>query len=442
VVGTLKAVQETARLMAEKRKADRLGAAGSNSASSSSTYLPQQQQQQQQQQPVVVGLNKTALLLDLQQERLAIDLRLGQCIAEPENTWLTTDIVAQATMDELNEANLRDIATFMVLVRDEMDAQVQADANTATYTNADVDASGNADSATSTMAQEVLDQLRTDLKSIQELRLRVAGAVSYAIADQLYRQILGLSPSGSATTTEAATAIDDDEENDLPIVLRLDEIQELLNAPPLPQANYDDDDGTTSTMPFTAPTNFMDVTNAKSRSSSSMGREGNVKATAVDPSTTATPWRRQSAFIDFVDLIPDAVIDATMAGGAETTATVGDAVAAFVDVGGKSFNAEIVTDDDFDTTLAAKRVATFRGDDVSDDDAVSEAEEPNIVTVAALRTLDVVFFVLEKFFTVAVPKAVMLGTNVVRRLEEAQQEGKGSKGWKAIRKTASAKGRY
>jgi hypothetical protein len=133
--------------------------------------------------------------------------------------------------------------------------------------------------------------------------------------------------------------------------------------------------------------------------------------------------------------------------GPETTATVGDAVAAFVDVGGKSFNAEIVTDDDFEIAVGgqpAKRVATFRGDDVDNDDgdAVSEPEQPNIVTVALLRLLDVVFFVVEKFFTVAVFKAVVIGTNVVRRLEEATREGKGSRGWKPIRKTASAKGRY
>ena len=134
-----------------------------------------------------------------------------------------------------------------------------------------------------------------------------------------------------------------------------------------------------------------------------------------------------------------------MDGRGETTATVGDAVAAFVDVGGKSFNAEIVTDDDFDN-IATKRVATFRGDDAyydddSDDDD-TEKQEPNLVTVAVLRSLDVVFFVVEKFFTVAVPKAVMIGSNVVQRLAEAQHEGKGSTGWREIRKTASAKGRY
>lgn len=445
VVGTLKAVQETARLVAERgKKAERLAAA----TASSSAFLPQQQQQ-------YMGLNKTALLLDLQQERLAIDLRLGKCIAEPENTWLTTDIVAQATMD-LSEASLREIATFMVLVRDEMDAQVQADANDNVNVNAiDTDESvvivdaTKTTTTTSAMVQKVLDQLRADLKSIQELRSRVAGAVSFVIAEQLYSQILGL-PS---TTTSSSSDVDMQPEQVLPLVLRLDEFQEQLYAPPPPQAMPDsEDDYDTSTMPFTAPTKFVDVTNVKIRSSSSRISTGrDVIATAVADPTTTPSWRQSlskatAAFIDFVDLIPDSVIDATM-DGPETTATVGDAVAAFVDVGGKSFNAEIVTDDDFEIAVGgqpAKRVATFRGDDVDNDDgdAVSEPEQPNIVTVALLRSLDVVFFVVEKFFTVVVLKAVVIGTNVVRRLEETTWEGKGSRGWKPIRKTASAKGRY
>jgi hypothetical protein len=456
VAGTLRAVQEsTSRLLQEQRsKAQRLTGSRVGDVSSSSTYLPFQQQQQQQQQQAAVfgGLDKTALLLDLQQERLAIDLRLGRCIAEPENTWLTTDIVAQATM-ELNEGSLRDIATFMVLVRDEMDAQVQADSTT-TNANSENEESNESvavmDAKSTAMVQEVLDQLRADLRSIQELRSRVAGAVSVVIADELYRQILGLWT---------------DEDDELPLMLRLDEIQEQLHAPPPPSPPHDmpfskkENDGydsvaSSNTMPFfTAPTKFVDVTNAKKMPFPFSSREKTttaaaVKATAiVDPAKTATPWWRpspsttkSSAFIDFVDLLPDAVIDATMDGGrGETTATVGDAVAAFVDVGGKSFNAEIVSDDDFD--FATKRVATFRGDDADADDAEKQ-EEPNLVTVAFLRSLDVVFFVVEKFFTVAVPKAVIIGTNVVQRLAEAQQEGKGSKGWKAIRKTVSAKGRY
>ena len=107
--------------------------------------------------------------------------------------------------------------------------------------------------------------------------------------------------------------------------------------------------------------------------------------------------------------------------------------------------AEIVTEDDFD--IAVGNSNTFKQVyDVNDIDqgVVSDSVDapPNVILVLVLRSVDVLLFVMEKVLTVAIPGTITIVFNVGKRLEEMNQLGLGSKGWKELGNVAKAKGRY
>lgn len=97
--------------------------------------------------------------------------------------------------------------------------------------------------------------------------------------------------------------------------------------------------------------------------------------------------------------------------------------------------AEIVTDDDFDECVGDTDTVRIV------DDEEDEPQKPNPAVQFSLRSLDVVFLVLEKTVT-AVPELVSRSGVVTSRLQDVQKDGKGSAGWKKLESAERGAKRY
>jgi hypothetical protein len=134
------------------------------------------------------------------------------------------------------------------------------------------------------------------------------------------------------------------------------------------------------------------------------------------------------------DVIPDAVFidvipDAFMMEAHERVEGMEDGV-------GAGMMAEIVSDDDFESAVnSAKKVFEVAVED-------TKREEPNLLFIVILRSLDVLFFVTEKTVTVVIPGTIVVVRTAWTRLDEMNRMGMGSEGWKELVNLAAAKGRY
>jgi nucleoid DNA-binding protein len=123
--------------------------------------------------------------------------------------------------------------------------------------------------------------------------------------------------------------------------------------------------------------------------------------------------------------------------GAETE--YASATSSFVDTtdddGLRQVTAEVILDDDFDESVfeQAKNVDNMSIEDLLEEARIKEEEdnkEPNIITKAALRSLDVVFLVVEKFISV-VPDVASVTKRILIRVSDSKlKDSQGScVGW-------------
>mmetsp|Transcript_16470 Transcript_16470/g.25612 ORF Transcript_16470/g.25612 Transcript_16470/m.25612 type:complete len:866 (+) Transcript_16470:176-2773(+) len=99
---------------------------------------------------------------------------------------------------------------------------------------------------------------------------------------------------------------------------------------------------------------------------------------------------------------------------------------------------EVVSDTDFDNAVGQVKSAETVGEEENE---VAESEPP-LPIVLLLRTLDVVFFLLEKILTVGLPGLFEIGDIASKRIAESNKGGQGSVGWKRIANTQDGSKRY
>lgn len=69
-------------------------------------------------------------------------------------------------------------------------------------------------------------------------------------------------------------------------------------------------------------------------------------------------------------------------------------------------------------------------------------EEESVLVDVTLRSLDVAFFLAEKVITVGIPGSIEVSKRLASRIEQANRDGFGSKGWKKLDNVKDAKKRY
>lgn len=231
-----------------------------------------------------------------------------------------------------------------------------------------------------------IDELLSMRAAIQELCTVMASDVSFLIADQMRFELL---ERGEST-------VDDEEKT--PLILRLEVFRYDISAADKPTAR--------ATTPAAVAVEKLDVVPVE-------GKVSSPEMYDVIPDAV------------FLDVIPDAFVMDTHDG-----VFVDDGM----DAADAGLMAEIVTDDDFESAVGAAKVAF--GDDES------EKKQDTFVIQATLRSLDVVFFLVERVLTVGVPGTVAMLATAMARVEGVNRNGRGSVGWKQLGNLASTKGRY
>jgi len=380
-VGMLSAVQETARIAAAKRK---------------ETLALKQ-----------AAFNRTVIYSQLLEERLAVQQRLVACIDEPQATWAVTEYTRT-----LSDDKLRQVATMLMLLRDNVMAKNQPE-------NVD------GEKVTIEQANALLLVLRSDLQAIGELKTCLEADISFGMADALYKAIVGISG---------------EESGEKPLLLRLDEFQAALQQPIVPYA--------TEIKPREDEIFFANAEiggSGESIPASWAARVSTDHPESDAPVDNQEPITQKAQFIDalVVDIVPEVVMRSDTLAEALAGDSGVDINNNYVESGlpkYKSFIAEVVSDDDVETAFGgAKAVKNLSDEEIEEEESV---QEPSMAVKALLRTLDIVFFVLEKSFTVVLPATIRYSVTAARRYDEVQRSGQGHEGWELLHNFADAKGRY
>ena len=390
---------------------------------STSNYLKAVKQQRQlqvsrkavarlQQAQEVVTTTQAALLEQVCRERVDVLERLQDCIESPENTWLSEEAVAAAAKDDnlkLDSDGLQQVVTLMIEIRDGIK-----------------ETSEENDYAQPLLFDDRIQELVAIRHRIAGLQDRTAAAVSTTIAQTLFNEILGIDPEFNADDVESG-----------PVMLRLEELQESYDKLQVTQTEVEQEYagleeslvGLEKAVASFQLETGQDLEVGDAYDGQWMAEDMNEFEPA---SNVAEPW---ITIPSFVDVVPEALYTKDTAPFYAAEIIEDNDDDEFLQSGPR-FVAEIVDDDDddFDAAFGQARVTTAADED--------ETKEPNLLADLSLRSLDIVFYVLEKTFTVVIPNAFRIGQTVTDRLQEIQKTNNGSRGWERVRNTVDAKGRY
>jgi len=367
------------------------------------------------------------LLDDLQREGARVRQRLKRCIDAPNETWLTSTVAAAQKEDI--RAGLQDAVTRLILLKLELEEEVQDGANTV-FAN----------------VEAAVAHLKTVRDRVEDLCERVDNNMSGAAAAQLRRELLGEPAAFFAQP---------------PLILRLDELAIVADkkiaaepesdgikaaAAETPESlgifgwqrlDTDDvDDADCDDDVFSAAHQVtIAAEESKTSPSDAFPSTGEAFQTQVGMPASAAA-KVEPAYLD-VDVIvgevnPDTVVMESNHNAEPHSATI--FVDDGIDAAGAGLIAEIVTDDDFDRAFGEAKVAV----------EVNEAEEEkedSILVQVLLRSLDVTFFLLEKILA-GIPGAIERSQTALTRFAEVNRDGRGTKGWKPVKNLADTKGRY
>jgi hypothetical protein len=356
-----------------------------------------------------VESKRDALLLDILNERSQIVERLQTCIEEPENTWLRQEVLAASYEPvHFDTDALQEIVTTLILVRNDMKAPLRDAA------------------ATAETFESVIEQLRVARRAIQDLRARSAEAVSYTVANALHDEILGLSIGEDAATKPS-------------LIMRLDEIEEIVLV-----------DGLEEIMPVdentTAESNEHFIFSIEDESVPWFARReyhARYEREAMARVKKDSKLEENALRADIIEVVPEVVISSysaenefieTPLEGAKVVVIESDDI----DASFAGLIVELVTDDDFDVAVGQRKTAVAVPEDEDDE----KTKDNGVLVQATLRSLDVLFFVVEKTLTVGIPKIIETSQTVSSRVDEVNRSGMGMNGWENIRSTVTGSRRY
>jgi len=204
------------------------------------------------------------------------------------------------------------------------------------------------------------------------------------------------------------------------------------------ESTADNDDGVVRVPPsFQQGAEFID-------SEFVMANKDNFNYFDAETVSSNTERFTTDSYLDNMDDAETMEVEAT----ASTSMPATGRVTASDDDGLRQVTAEIVSDDDFDDSVFEKATAVdnISVEELLEQQAAREAaenKEPNFVTRATLRTLDVAFLVVEKGVSVA-PGALEVAMRAVTRATEAKLKGSaGSKvGWESHNGNVRGEKRY
>jgi len=457
----LEAAQQEARLAAAKRKELRqLESSGSVGTTEetvvnastingdATTTIPdapplQQETTHQQSTKASVTTNispaQNKLLRDLQREHADILRRLVKCIDTPNATWLTPSVVDQVRdQDIFAGTGMQEAVTQMILLKADMQRS----------------------SDKLTTLDQAVAQLTTVRDKIRALIALVSESVAAVIGNQFRRELFQEDPQAffvqeplllrleevvaAAVAADQQAAADEAAAAAAPTNQSTVIAEEATTTPAVESSvgtTFDEDiskvKATTSPAVDAPPTDtFVDEpTHRIVKPSSVTDSTFNVDNAESAPPPPSKP-RMEPEFVD-VDIVMGEIVPDTVVMEFHEAPPASIRVDESIDAAGAGLLAEIVSDEDFDRAFGEAKVVV----EVTDQDEQEEEKEDSIVVQAALRALDVTFFVLEKLIG-GVPVTIATTQRVVQRVAEVNRDGRGTKGWTPVKNLANTKGRY
>ena len=107
----------------------------------------------------------------------------------------------------------------------------------------------------------------------------------------------------------------------------------------------------------------------------------------------------------------------------------------------RQVTAEVITEEDFETAFGQAKSVDNLGEDYRDDSEEAEDKEPSLLTKVTLRSLDVLFLVVEKT-VLLVPDVLVVTNRVATRISEVNREGLGQIGWQQLNTKIRGSKRY
>jgi len=333
------------------------------------------------------------------EEKRRLITSLESCLSQPSETWLTLDVVAQATESgiSLDGTVLREVITNMVTLRDRLQKEMEQIAQEQVDLKMEY-------------VQMELRRMKQMVDSVSSVAISAAGE---SAAILLKQELEGFVLSDS---------LDDI------IEIELERMEQLLAE--MVAAREEE-------MQYRTQQREEEMRARKQRYQQQMEQERFVDtttavATEVVDSTfsRATVAGRNDQFGNemFTEVEVVSSSDTMGAGYPNDNSINQEGQDQYYPT--SSSSVEVVSDTEY--SEYEKQFKSAQSDTMGEDDDINDAEE-NPATNFVLRVVDVFFFVGEKFFLVLLPDLITGGAKISSRYAQANNRGRGSVGWKPLK---------
>ena len=314
-----------------------------------------------------------SMYAELERECQQVAERLQNCIVNPEQTWLRPEVIEG--VEHFDQSLIRQVVTEMIATRNSLKELLASH-------------DGNGDKQSTKLMVKVQEQnqkMVSELVSVQNKIAEIEGhaqqAVSLGAAQALKQELMKRS------------------ESMIPILLRLDEMQHQLDKIATAPVQESEEEVYNDVF-FETEKDLLDEANGWSHHEAATveedGEHNNLQS--IDETDKASS-KNQAHDAEIVDVIPEAMVYAVATTPTASTEAESDKLPSEV----VSSTVELVSDDDFEAAVGEYKQAQAvvgDGDDDDEDALEDQKKEDNVVFMLFLRSLDIVFFLLEKTFTV------------------------------------------
>lgn len=367
----------------------------------------------------VLTIPAVSLPSELLDEQASVVTRLKLCIEKPEDTWLTPEVLANA--EAVDPDTLTDVVTAMIFARDDLDV---SDAEPETIS-------------------ELVSKLKIVKNNVDMAHSLAETAAGPEAAAQLRNFLYGSDPQDEIQPTLLAlrdiqTIYERDVEEATSAAEAAFEVAVMERSAKIDawESIFDEREQIVQEAKRAAES-FAEV-EASLQAKKAVAEQ---KAAEAAAEAAAAAEQERAAEAEKERLVDAVIVDATPIDVKFEPSGSNEAQV----VSSSSREVEVITDDN-SQGFFAEVVSDFEDDDnnfrtvsaISEDD---EEEEPNVAAQAALRSLDVVFSLLEKLLLLLPGFFQLLGT-ASKRVEASSRTGLGRIGWSRIENTQKGAKRY
>ena len=319
------------------------------------------------------------------EEKRRLIVTLDSCLSQPGNTWLTKEVVSQATNSGINldSGMLKEVITTMVTVRDQLQREV--------------------DEAEERQWMDLrIEYVQTELRRLKEMVDSVS-SLAVSAAGEYAANLLRTELQGFVLSNNLDEIIDTE----------LERMEQILAE--------------------RVAAREKEIRSQRRQTMEARGQQAVAEVVDWSQSTRRQPQVGNSGYTEVE------VLQSQNTGWDAS----GDSSQYYMDQDQYSdqmprSSVEVVSDNEYSDYEQSFRYA--ESGSMEEEEGATEEENP--ATEFVLRVLDTLFFVGEKLFFVVLPELITGGANISARFSQAQNRGMGSVGWKSFKNMKTKKNQY